>query len=65
MKIYSKSYPIRLTFRCEKAWKYLKMMKLNPSYYLREGGEKMVIDKANEFYFKVKTNKDDPDWLKD
>lgn len=65
-QIYSKAYPLRLTFRCEKAYLYLQKHKVNVSNLLRQGGEQAVIDKANEFYFKEKRNKEfqnAPDWL--
>jgi len=55
----SKPYPLRLNFECEKAWGHLSKHKLNPTYYMRLGGEQAVIDKAKEFEFKQK-NKDLP-----
>jgi predicted DNA-binding protein len=56
----SKAYPVRLNLRVEKAWNYLKLHKLNPAYYLREGGEKEIIRKANEFYFERKNKEKCP-----
>jgi hypothetical protein len=53
-QIYSKAYPIRLTFDCEEAWCYLKKCKISPAKYLREGGEQLVINKAKEFKLKQK-----------
>ena len=66
MKYLSKPYQIRLSFRCEKAWVYLQKHKVKPGSYLREGGEKAVIDKANEFYMQEKRDKkypNAPDWV--
>ena len=52
-----KPYKIRISPRCEKAWKYLQDHKLNPGHYLRESGEIGVINKAIEFYLKEKKEK--------
>lgn len=52
MQKFSKAYPIRLSFECEKAWLYLKKHGINPCEYLRNGGENCVIEKAKEFNFR-------------
>lgn len=57
---------IRISERCLKARRYLQEMKINPDHYFREGGEIGVINKANEFYFKAKEEKEypnSPPWL--
>lgn len=67
-QIYSKAYPVRLTFRAEKAWLYLVKHKVNAANLLRAGGETAIINKANEFYFKENRNKqypNHPPWLFD
>lgn len=65
-----KTYPIciRISERCLKARRYLQKMDINPDYYFREGGEKAVINKANEFFFEKQERKDfpyAPNWLFD
>jgi hypothetical protein len=69
IQIYSKKvYAIKISLRCEKAWNYLILHKVNAVNLLREGGEIAVINKANDFYYKEKTNKEYPnypDWLFD
>ncbi len=56
-QLLSKAYPVRLSKRCERAWIYLQKCKLKPGRYLRAGGEKAVIDKANEFRHTKKREK--------
>ena len=49
-KLLSNPYKVRLSFKCEKAWKYLQQHDINPCHYLRDSGEKGVIDKANSLF---------------
>jgi len=60
IKLHSKPKAIKLSVRCVNAWEYLVEHKVNAVHYLREGGEIAVINKANEFYFKEKRNKEYP-----
>lgn len=67
-QLYNKPISIRLSERCMKAWLYLQKHKVNAVDCLREGGEKAVINKANEFYYKEKRKKEWPNapaWLFD
>lgn len=59
MKLLSdKPYKIRLSKECESAFKYLQLHKLNPCDYLRQGGEPLVIEKAREFKFKERRERE-------
>jgi hypothetical protein len=54
-----KTYPIciRISERCLRARRYLQKMEVNPDYYMREGGEKAVINKALEFFYEKEERK--------
>jgi len=53
-KIYTIVKSIRVSERCNKAWKYLEKHNINASDYFREGGENSVINKAIEFNYNSK-----------
>ena len=54
MILKSKPIAIRLNAKADKCYKYLQSKKVNAAYYLREGGEKAVIEKAIEFHYSEK-----------
>ena len=45
---------IRLSNECIEAYRFLQSKKINPAKYLRQGGEKLVIDVAFKNKFKLK-----------
>lgn len=54
MKLKSKPIAIRLSHKADRCYHYLRSKKVNAAHYLREGGEKLVIEKAIEFNYKEK-----------
>jgi hypothetical protein len=58
IKIYNEVISLRISQRCSKAWHYLQSVNISPSKYLKEGGESLVIQKANDFYLKTEKKKD-------
>lgn len=57
MLLKSRPIAIRLSIKADRCYKYLQAKKVNAAHYLREGGEKAVIDKAIEFHFEEKKEK--------
>ena len=51
------SISIRLSINATIAWNYLKDKKVCPDKYLRDGGEKLVIDKARKFGLSLRIKK--------
>lgn len=53
-----KDNKIRITIRickdCYDAYQFLQKKKINPAKYLRDGGEKLVIETANKNKFTLK-----------
>ena len=45
---------IRLSNECIEAYRFLQSKKINPAKYLRDGGEKLVIEIANKNKFTLK-----------
>ena len=45
---------IRLSNECIEAYRFLQSKKINPAKYLRDGGEKLVIETANKNKFTLK-----------
>ncbi len=48
---------IRISKECFEAYQFLKSKHINSAKYLREGGEKLVIDMANKNKFTLKKTK--------
>ena len=57
MILKAKPIAIRLSHKADKCYRYLQSKKVNAAYYLREGGEQAVIDKAIEFNYEEKEDK--------
>lgn len=55
---YMKDNKIRITIRickdCYDAYQFLQKKKINPAKYLRDSGEKLVIETANKNKFTLK-----------
>lgn len=45
---------IRISKECFEAYKFLQSKKINPAKYMREGGEKKVIEMAQKNKFTIK-----------
>ena len=54
MILKAKPISIRLSHKADKCYRFLQEKKVNAAYYLREGGEQAVIDKAIKFHYKEK-----------
>lgn len=48
---------IRISKDCILAYRFLQSKKINPAKYLRDGGEKLVIQMAQKNKFKLIKNK--------
>ena len=57
MRLKINAISIRLNNDAMEAYRYLQTKKVNPAKYLREGGEKRLIEVAEEFKYKKPTKK--------